>query len=371
MLSLADTHILGLVQYVPGRPIKETQIEYGIETLIKLASNENPWGPSPKALAEIQNSLTQGHLYPNSERLELKQQICHYHAPRPLQINNIVLGNGANELIMLLVRAFIGQGQQLLNAWPSFIVYRLAANAVNREETTVALTPSLDYDLGALLRATHQPHNSIKMVFIANPNNPTGKYLSKKDLDTFLDQLPPQVIAVVDEAYAEFVCKDDFSDSINWVVRRPRTVVLRTFSKIFGLAGFRIGYAICDPHIAEVLHRVRDPFNVNSIALAAARGALKDDEHKNKTKIHNAAELVRVSAQLSSMGVVVTPSAANFLLMHLPQGCRPASQVISELIRHGLIVRPLETYGMPNAVRVTMGLRQENDQFLRALAAII
>jgi len=372
MISLADAHILELPQYVPGKSIKEASLEYGVQKLIKLASNENPWGPSPLALKEIEKSLCFGHLYPNTGRREVKERICHHHENFNLEPENIVLGNGANELIMLLVRAFVGQDQKVVNAWPSFIVYSLAAQTHQREEIRVPLTVQLDYDLPAMLEVIKKNSAQVKLVFIANPNNPTGRYLSKAALDNFIAELPDHVIIAVDEAYGEFVDDEDYGTIVDWIKKRPRVVVLRTFSKIFGLAGFRLGYAICEREMAEILHRVREPFNVNCAALFAAHGALDDIEHVRKTKNNNSLERVRVRAELLKMGLQVTVSSANFLLVHLSADClKSADQVINELIYHGVIVRPVDSYEIENAFRVTIGQPQENDQFLKALTAII
>lgn len=368
MFSLADTHILELSQYIPGKAVKETQTEIGVDNIIKLASNENPFGPSPVAVSEALLSLSQGHIYPNTGRIELKQQICCYHAGYKLGPQHIVLGNGANELIMLLVRAFVGTGQNVLTGWPSFIVYRLAASSHGRTEIPVPLTASLDYDLKTMLEIAQDPTENVKMIFLANPNNPTGKIIPKGDLRQFINSLPVHIIAVIDEAYAEFVHDSDYAESIDWVLSRPRTVILRTFSKIYGLAGFRIGYAISDPEISNVLHRVRDPFNVSGVALAAARGALNDPLHREKTLANNARELPRVSTALVKLGLEVTPSAANFLLFHLPQHMKSMTHIIADLMNQGILIRPLTNYGLHSSARVTIGLPHENDRFLRALA---
>lgn len=371
MHALAPAHILNLAQYIPGRPIKETQAEFGLEKVVKLASNENPWGPSPHAIEAIKRELYDGALYPISGRIELKEKICRFLQLEESHQRRIVLGNGANELITLLVRAFLGENEKILNAWPSFIVYRLCAQAHGRLERTVMLTPDLDYDLPALLVAANEEADALKMIFIANPNNPTGKYISKKNLDEFIAKLPPHIIVVVDEAYADFVDEDDYKSCIDWVFKRPRTVVVRTFSKIFGLAGFRIGYAVCDEEIADILHRIRDPFNVNCTALVAASAALDDFGHIKKCRENNSQERVLVTHEVQRLGLKVTPSAANFVLMHLQDKTKSMASIVNNLMRHGVIVRPVANYGLPNAARVTIGTPSENQLFLRALAEVI
>ncbi len=365
MLPLAESHVMSLQSYIPGKSIKETKDEYGVSELIKLASNENPFGPSPKAIKAASEAILKGHLYPISGRFALKEKLCEKFATFDVKPHNLVLGNGANELITLLVRSLIGNGEALLNAWPSFIVYRLAAKATGRQEIAVPLTADFDYDLGHMSEVVKD--NNVKMVFIASPNNPTGKYTSINDLTEFAQALPEHVILVVDEAYFDYVDVDDYKTAIPLVLSRPRTVVLRTFSKIFGLAGLRIGYAVCDEQIAQVLHRIRDPFNVNGVAQAAALAALDDVEHIEKSKTSNNEELPRVGAAMKAMGLNITPSVGNFVLMHLADHMMSIDEVSESLIKKGVIIRPLKNYDLLRAARITIGTRRENDLLLGAL----
>ena len=368
MLSLAESHIMKLEPYVSGKPIKETKYKYGVKELIKLASNENCIGPSPKAIRAANKAMIECHLYPISGRFCLKERLCEKYLEYGVKFHNIVLGNGANELITLLVRSFIGYKEILLNAWPSFVVYRLAAKATGRQEISVPLTLDLDYDLHRMSEAAKI--KNVKMVFIASPNNPTGKYVNISELISFAQSLPEHIILVIDEAYFDYVEKDDYATAIPLVLSRARTVVLRTFSKIFGLAGLRIGYAICDQQIAEILHRVRDPFNVNGIAQVAALAALEDVEHIEKSKLLNNKELFHVSTVIKNMGLKVTPSVGNFILMHLSDYMKNIDDVVKKLIKKGVIIRPLKNYGLMRAARITIGTRKQNEILLAALREI-
>jgi histidinol-phosphate aminotransferase len=270
-----------------------------------------------------------------------------------------------------LSRAFLAHNDVLLNAWPSFVVYRLSAAAMNRQEMTVPLTPDLHYDLEAMGRMAASPIGErVKLVFLGNPNNPTGHYLSKQALSRFFERLPAHVVVVIDEAYFEYVAREDYASCIDWVARRPRTVVLRTFSKIFGLAGMRIGFAVCDPEIAEILHRVRDPFNVSSVAQEAALSALSDVEHIKKGRDNNFSELPRVRAALQKDGHWVSDSVGNFVLLRLKDTQPGVEVVLEELLKRGIIVRPLLNYDLTRYLRVTIGLPEENDAFLRAYSDI-
>lgn len=370
MRPLVAPHLAALKPYVPGKPIEETEREYGITGIAKLASNENCLGPSPNALAALQQSLMQSHLYPDAGGFYLKQRICAHFAKYGVQANQVVLGNGTNEILTLLVRAFVGEGEAALNAWPSFVVYRLALSGQNREEVSVPLDAEFGYDLPAMADAIARNETPIKLVFLANPNNPTGRYFSQAALDSFLARVPDDVIVVLDEAYAEYVEEADYPDGMALVMSRPRTIVTRTFSKAYGLAALRVGYAVCDPEIADVLNRLRDPFNVTTVGQVAAMAALDDLDHVQRSVAHNRQELPKMKKALEQMGLRVTPSVCNFVLMHLPEGYPDLLDVNEGLLRRGVIVRPVANYGLPRSARVTIGTEAENQRFLQALSEI-
>lgn len=365
--SLIAPHLEKLVPYVPGKPIEETEREYGVTGISKLASNENCLGASPKAKDAIARASASAHLYPDAGGYYLKARIAKVH---DVDVAQIVLGNGTNELIMLLVRALVGNGEALLNAWPSFVCYRIAARAQGVEEIAVPLKPDLGYDLDALATAARDPR--AKLVFLANPNNPTGRAFSQADLEAFLSTVPTDLVVVLDEAYAEFVRDPSYPRSVELVKRRPRTVVLRTFSKVFGLAGLRIGYAVCDRAIADVLNRLRDPFNTSSIAQAAALAALDDDAHIQASRAHNECALPALAAALMDRGFDVTPSQGNFLLATLPAAhALDVATLNVELLKRGVIVRPVANYDLPRSVRITVGTDREHQKLFAALDDIL
>ncbi|MES2504420.1 MAG: histidinol-phosphate transaminase [Myxococcota bacterium] len=358
MRPLAPEYIRQLDPYIPGQSIPD---------LIKLASNENPFGPSPKVLEAIRATMSDVHLYPVAHRKALKEKICDLNAGFSLRIDQIVLGNGSTELITLLVRSLVGPEEIVMTGWPSFLMYRLATRAHNRVELAVPLTPELEYDLDAMAEALHGPDKDrIKIIFLANPNNPTGRYISAEKLDRFLVQVPPQVVVVLDEAYIEYANAPDYPNGLRIVATRPRTVVLRTFSKAYGLAGLRIAYAACDPAIAELLQRVRDPFNVNSLAQAAALAALNDQEYLERSIRSNASQMALFFRKFDELGIKATPSAGNFVLAHFGN----AAAVHESLIDNGIIVRPVANYGLTGSLRITVGRPLENEALFTALKSL-
>lgn len=366
MRPLFAPHLSSLLPYVPGKPIEETEREYGVHDVAKLASNENCLGPSPKAVEALRAYLSHGHLYPDAGGFYLKERLVELHRAHGVTAKQIVLGNGTNELITLLGRALLGPGDKLLNAWPSFVCYRIVARAQGVPEVAVPLDATLGYDLPALARAA-AADPAIKLLYVANPNNPTGRMLTTAQLDAFFAELPADVVVVLDEAYAEYVVDPAYPNGMAWVQRRPRTVVLRTFSKIYGLASLRIGYAVADPEIALVLDRLRDPFNTSAAAQVAALAALDDAAHVDAARAHNAAELPRLARGLTEHGFSVTPSVGNFLLAEV-QGDLPEVPALNDaLLRRGVIVRPVANYGLTRHVRVTVGKAAENQRLLAAI----
>jgi histidinol-phosphate aminotransferase len=371
MRPLVAPHLKNLVPYVPGKPIEETEREYGVTGIVKLASNENCLGPSPKAVKAIEHSLAGIHLYPDAGGFYLKHRIARLHQAHDVTPAQVVLGAGTNELITLIARAVLdrgpsGQGDTLLNAWPSFVCYRISTRSVGAGEVTVPLTTDLGYDLEKMAEAAVRDR-SIKLVFLANPNNPTGKAFSAADLDAFMTKIPSDVVVVLDEAYAEYVTDASYPDGVGWVKKRPRTVVLRTFSKVYSLAALRIGYCVCDPELADVLNRLRDAFNTTSLAQNAALASLDDEAHVERSRNHNAAERPRLTAGLEQRGFVVTPSQGNFVLAHASPSLIDIPTLNVELLKRGVIVRPVANYALKEAVRITVGTEGEDDKLFAAL----
>lgn len=339
--------------------------------MVKLASNENCFGPSPMALEAMQKSARDMHLYPNDGRHAFKEAICGHHADKNIHPDQIVLGNGSNELITLLIRGLVGPGEALLNAWPSFICYRLANAAQGRKEVTVVLDDSHGYDLDAMARSISDGGCPIKLVFIANPNNPTGKFVTKGELADFLGHIPHETVVILDEAYADYVVDPAYPDGLSLIHNRPRTGILRTFSKSHGLAGLRIGYFVGDPDIAKILHRIRDPFNLNGMALAAGPAALNDVEHVRKARENNLSELPRLTKSLTELGFDVLPSIANFVMATSGEGMVGMDKIIQSLLEKGVIIRPITNYDRANSARISVGTPQENAYLITALRGIL
>lgn len=347
--------------YVPGKPLGEAEREYGLDGMIKLASNENPLGPSPRACAAMRSAMAELARYPDASGFELKRALAHKHGITP---EEIVLGNGSNELIELTVRTFLAPGDDALIARGSFIIYALALQAAGR---TAIAVPLRDWrcDLPAMAQAIGA---RTRLAFIANPDNPAGTIVTRAELTAFLDHVQerfPQLLVVIDEAYVDYVDSPDYPDALALRATYPNLVVLRTFSKSLGLAGARVGYAILDAELAGYLERVRMPFNVSSLAQAAALGALGDVEHLAAAQALNRAEKAFVLDGLKKLDVAAVPPQGNFVLVDTH---RPAGEMFEALLRRGVIVRPLLNYEMPTALRITFGLRQENARMLAALA---
>lgn len=372
MRPLVEPHLQQIAAYVPGLSIRAMKEKYHLDHLIKLASNEGAFGPSPLAMEAAAKALRDSHIYPTEISGVLKGAICEYLKTPGIEPKHIVVGNGSNELITLMTRSFLSREELLLNAWPTFMVYRLSAAAMNRGELAVPLDSHLHYDLEGMLKVTHGPKvDQVKLVFLGNPNNPVGHYLKKDHLTRFFESMPAQVIIVVDEAYFEYVDKDDYASCVEWVLKRPRTAILRTFSKIYGLAGLRIGYAVADPEIASVLERVRDPFNVNNVGQAAAIAAMRDTEHVKKGRDNNFAQMERVKVALEKVDLYASDSVGNFILFRIPESMESSRQATEEFLKRGVIVRPLLEYDLPRYLRVTVGQPHENDVFISALSDIL
>ncbi|MBI3899082.1 MAG: histidinol-phosphate transaminase [Gammaproteobacteria bacterium] len=359
--SLAVPGVRSIEPYQPGKPLSELQREYGIADAIKLASNENPIGPSPYAIEAARATLAELARYPDGGGFALKRALSTKLDVAPEQIT---LGNGSNDVLEFMARAFATTGDEVIYSEHAFAVYELVARAVGAKPMVVPAR-AWGHDLAAM-RDAFTPHT--RLVFIANPNNPTGTWLKRDDLEAFIRSVPINVLVVVDEAYFEYVAESDYPNAVQWVARYPNLVVTRTFSKIYGLAALRIGYGVSHPHVADYLNRVRQPFNVNSVAAAAAEAALADDAHVARGVALNRAGMEQITEGLTGLGLDFIPSVGNFVSFDVR---RPARPVYDALLRAGVIVRPVASYGMPQHLRVTIGLAEENRRFLTALADVL
>jgi histidinol-phosphate aminotransferase len=345
--------------YPPGKPIEEVERELG-HTAIKLASNENPLGPSPRALEALRNSLDRANFYPDGGGYYLRQKLAEF---QQLEMSQIILGSGSTDLIELVAKTFLTAADQGLTSQSSFYIYRLAIEEMGAELIQTPLRENA-FDLAAIAHAVTQ---RTKVIYIANPNNPTGRMVTADDMDRFLDALPPRVLVVLDEAYYEYVRDPDYSHSLDYVRNGRNVLVLRTFSKVYGLAGLRLGYGMGHPELIEALNRVRSPFNANSLAQAAGLAALDDQEHVAQSVEENAHEMKFVTEELALAGVRYTPSAGNFLLVDTGRDCE---EDFIRLMHEGVIVRPMKLYGFPTSLRVTIGRHEDNEKFLEGLARV-
>jgi histidinol-phosphate aminotransferase len=359
MSRLVTPSIQALRPYEAGKPIEELARELGISDAVKLASNENPFGPSPKAVEAAHAVLAEIHRYPDASAFRLRERIA---AELSVPMNEIIQGNGSNELLELLVRTFTTPSSHVVFADPSFVVYQLAAMAHGVPFTAVPLTNDV-HDLDAIARAV-KPETTL--VFIANPNNPTGTHVGRAALEKFLAAIPPHVVVALDEAYAEYADAPDYASALGMRGLRERLVVLRTFSKIYGLAALRVGYAAAPAELVDYMNRVRAPFNVSSVGQAAALAALDDVNHVEESRRKNREERGRLSRALTEFGFAVSPSQANFVYMELH---RPARPIYDALLRKGVIVRPFGA--LPTKLRVTVGTPRENERFLTALKEVV
>lgn len=359
MRDLVTPTIASLRPYESGKPVEELARELGISDAIKLASNENPLGPSPKAAAAARSALGELHRYPDAAAYRLREALAARHGT---SMAEVILGNGSNELLDLIVRTFATPEDHIVFADPAFVVYRMAALAHGVPFTAVPLS-NQTHDLEAMARAV-KPNT--RVMFVGNPNNPTGTYVGRAAVEELFRKVPPEVIVVIDEAYFEYADAPDYPDSLKLRDLRERLIVLRTFSKIHALAALRVGYGIGPAILVDYMNRVRAPFNVSTVGQAAALAALDDQEHVEESRKMNREQRSRLSSELERLGVRVTPSQANFVLVDVG---RPAQPVYDALLRRGVIVRPLPN--LPTSLRVTVGKPGENDRFLTALAEVL
>lgn len=355
--SLANSHILGIAPYEPGKPIEELEREIGITNAIKLASNENPLPPSDRVRKAIAAALGGLNRYPDGSGHYLRQALAKRHG---LTSEHIVLGNGSNELIELVVRTFLQPGDEAVIPHPSFVVYPMIVQAAGGIRVVVTLE---DYrlDLEGMARAITP---LTKLVFIANPNNPTATVVTAEEVDAFMARVPDRVIVVFDEAYIEFAQGPDFPDALSYLRQGRKVVILRTFSKAASLAGLRMGYGMAEPDAILLLHRIRQPFNVNSLAQAAAMAALEDEAHVLECVKMNEAGKAYLCEEFGALDLQYVPSRANFILVDVK---RPAVELYQRLLKEGVIVRPMTSFGMETALRITVGTPEENRRMIKAL----
>jgi histidinol-phosphate aminotransferase len=360
--DLAPANVRAIAPYPPGKPISELAREFGLaeSSIVKLASNENPLGVSPMAQQAMQDALADIARYPDGNGFVLKDAICKRFGVTHSQI---VLGNGSNDVLELAARAFLQPGVEAIYSQHAFAVYPLVTLAAGAKGVNVT-AKDFGHDLSAM-RAAITPNT--RLLFIANPNNPTGTLLGKAELHAFLKSVPQHVLVVLDEAYDEYLSDDKKSDATAWLAEFDNLILTRTFSKAYGLAGLRVGFALAHPGVADLMNRVRQPFNVNSIALAAAAAALQDKDFVRRSRELNDTGMAQITAGVERLGLRYIPSYGNFVSVHVPK----AAEVYRRLLENGVIVRPVANYEMPDYLRISIGLATENARFLQVLETIL
>ena len=361
--KLAKESVLSIMPYEPGKPIEEVARELGMpeEDIIKMASNENPLGASPLGVQAIKDSANTVYMYPDGGCYYLKNDLAELLG---VKTENLILGNGSNEVLQIIADAFINPDDEVLYAEQSFVVYTLATKVVGATAVTVPLK-DFAYDLDAM---AEKITDKTKVIFISNPNNPTGTMITADHADRFMKKVPDSALVVFDEAYYEYVERSDFPQTLDYIRDGRNVIALRTFSKIYGLAGLRIGYGISSPDIIGVLNKVRQPFNVSIPAQAAARASLKDKEHVARSIKVNREGKKYLYSELQRIGLDFVPSEANFMLVHLD---RSGAEVMSQLLKEGVIVRPMTGYEFPNSIRITVGTADQNKRLISSLGKVL
>ena len=351
-------HISTLVPYPPGKPLEELEREYGISGSIKLASNENAWGPSPKAVEAMKEAMQNLHRYPDGSCYYLTQSLS---AKLGVEPEEIVFGNGSNEIIGLLIAAFLEPGKEVITSHPTFLMYQKLVQVQGGINTVVELTENMHHDLKAILEAVSP---KTRMIFLDNPNNPTGTIINKDAFASFMEQLPDEVIVVLDEAYVDFVAPELRIDVLAYIREGKPVAALRTFSKAYGLSGLRLGYGIMGAEMADYLNRVRQPFNVNSLAQVGGVAALSDEEHYKMTLQKSRESIVWLSKEVEKFGCRPMETHTNFFLIDVRGD---GKKLYEHMLHQGVIVRPMQAYGFPNYIRITAGRAEENQRFVKAL----
>lgn len=356
--SLANSHIRNLTPYQPGKPLEELERELGITSSIKLASNENPLGASLNVMAAAQLALAQMHIYPDGSGFELKQALSQF-----LKINTdqITLGNGSENVLELITKAYLHQEDNAVVSQYAFLTIQILVQSYGKLKMVPA--KNWGHDVAAMIKAVDE---KTRILFLVNPNNPTGTYTTDHDLHLLMESVPQHVLVVVDEAYSEYISKSDYPNALNYLAKYPNLILTRTFSKVYGLAALRLGFALSSPEIADILNRARLPFNVNTIASKAACAALLDQAHVKKSILINDAGMAQLEKGLQKLNLDYIPSIGNFITIDVGD----APKVYQKLLHEGVIVRPLHAYGMPEHIRVTIGTPEQNERFLEAIRRI-
>ena len=346
--------------YQGGKPIEEVRRELGITDIIKLASNENPLGPSPLAMRAISESAPQVHLYPDGNAYYLKKDLAQHIG---ISAEHLILGNGSNDVLQLVAETYVAPDDEVIYAAGAFVVYSVVTQLCS---ATAVVVPMVEHthDLSAMAAAIT---DKTKVIFVANPNNPTGTMVTADDTAAFMEQVPDDVLVVFDEAYYEYVARSDYPQTLPYVLAGRNFIITRTFSKIYGLAGLRIGYGIAPPPLIEMLNRVRQPFNCSLVGQAAARAALKDTAHVTRSREQNDVGKFFLYNAFDDMRLRYVGTEGNFIMLHLEQS---GAEIADALLKEGVIVRPIAGYGYPNAVRVTIGTQEENKRFIKALRVV-
>jgi histidinol-phosphate aminotransferase len=359
-VQLANPGVQSLQPYQAGKPMDELERELGIREIVKLASNENPLGPSPKVISAIQQALPELTRYPDSNGFQLKHALSQRFS---LSSDQITLGNGSNDLLEIVARTFLREGTEALYSQYAFIVYPLVTKAAGAKGIAVP-AKAYGHDLTAIADAIN---DKTRVIFLANPNNPTGTCFSKAEFEAFMSRVPKSIIVVLDEAYTEFAEDTDTPNGLDYLEEFSNLVVTRTFSKAYGLAALRVGFAVANSQITNLLNRVRQPFNVSSLAQAAAVTALADVDYLQQTVQVNKEGYQQLVDGFNALGLEFIPSAANFITLDMRKDAQPIYQA---LLHQGVIVRPLAVYGLPNHLRISIGTQVENQQFLAALEKV-
>jgi histidinol-phosphate aminotransferase len=362
MRALVPEWVESLKPYVPGKPIEETEREYNVTNVIKLASNENPLGPSPLAMEAMEAALRKVNLYPDGSSYYLVRRLARHLEVEP---GEVFVGSGSNEIIELIIRTFTTPDDESLLSAGSFMMYKVALQSHGRRFVEVPMQAGYRYDLEAMARALKP---STRLVFLANPDNPTSTAFSKRELDAFLAKVTPQTLVVLDEAYFEYVDWDEYPNGLDYYQELPNLIVLRTYSKIYGLAGVRLGYGVMNAKLVGYLNRTKMPFNLSSMAQAAGLAALDDLEHVRTTREIAHRGLRYLERELNALGIDVPKSHANFVFVNLKSNAQP---VYEQLLRRGIITRPVPGSGWPNALRISAGLQSQNERLVKALGEVL
>lgn len=358
--SLANSSVRNLTPYQPGKPIEEVERELGITSSIKMASNENPLGPSPQVLLAAQLALQNAHVYPDGGCYEVKQALATYLSVSPQQIT---MGNGSENVLELIVKTYLHKDDSAVISQYAFLTIPILIQSYGSRANVVS-AKDWGHDIDAMIAAIDE---KTRVLFLVNPNNPTGTYTSALDFHKLMQAVPPHVLIVVDEAYSEYIAKADYPNTLSYLNTHPNLVITRTFSKVYGLAALRLGYAVSSPEIADMLNRARLPFNVNTIAAKAACAALADQEHVKKSVALNEDGMQQMQAGLQQLQCSFIPSIGNFITIDV----NDAVQLYQKLLMQGVIVRPLHAYGMPRHIRVTIGTAAQNERFLKTLYTVL